>query len=114
MPGIPPGDPAEGQHYLELLKLLRALMPDKELSFCAPASFWYMKQFPVKEMAEVSDYVIYMTYDLHGQVSFPSRPGLQVSSPHNEAARSAGISPRRIGLITSRCCPTRTVTRGLV
>jgi chitinase len=39
----------------------------KTLSFAAPASYWYLKQFPVKEMASQVDYVVYMTYDLHGQ-----------------------------------------------
>jgi hypothetical protein len=27
----------------------------------------YLKGFPIKEMAPVLDYIVYMTYDLHGQ-----------------------------------------------
>lgn len=26
-----------------------------------------MKQFPIKDIAKVTDYIVYMTYDLHGQ-----------------------------------------------
>jgi chitinase len=37
------------------------------ISICAPASFWYLQLFPIQEMAAVIDYVIFMTYDLHGQ-----------------------------------------------
>jgi GH18 family chitinase len=43
-------------------------MPDKEISVAAPASYWYLKGFPIKLMASVCDYIVYMTYDLHGQV----------------------------------------------
>jgi GH18 family chitinase len=50
------------------LKLVRSKLPSgKTLSIAAPASFWYLKQFPIKEIADVVDYIIYMTYDLHGQ-----------------------------------------------
>lgn len=40
---------------------------DKSLSIAAPASFWYLKQFPIKDIAGLLDYIVYMTYDLHGQ-----------------------------------------------
>lgn len=47
---------------------MRAGLPkDKELGIAAPASFWYLKAFPIKEIAEVVSYIVYMTYDLHGQ-----------------------------------------------
>ena len=37
----------------------------KSVSFAAPASYYYLKAFPIDSMTFV-DYVIYMTYDLHG------------------------------------------------
>jgi chitinase len=37
------------------------------ISICAPASFWYLQLFPIEAMAAVVDYIIFMTYDLHGQ-----------------------------------------------
>ncbi|KFH40781.1 Killer toxin subunits alpha/beta-like protein [Hapsidospora chrysogenum ATCC 11550] len=69
LPGIPMADPDEGDDYLKFLTKLRNILPkDKySVSFAAPASFWYLKGFPVKKIIDVVDYVIYMTYDLHGQ-----------------------------------------------
>jgi GH18 family chitinase len=40
---------------------------DKSVSIAAPASFWYLKAFPIDRIAAVIDYIVYMTYDLHGQ-----------------------------------------------
>ncbi|KAM0454299.1 hypothetical protein ACHAPV_008378 [Trichoderma viride] len=68
IPGIPPGSPDDGANYLAFLKLVRAALPsDYSVSLTAPASFWYLKGFPIAEMSKVVDYIVYMTYDLHGQ-----------------------------------------------
>jgi GH18 family chitinase len=66
--GSDPGQKDDGENYYQFLKLVREKLPkDKSLSIAAPASFWYLKGFPIKQMAGVLDYIIYMTYDLHGQ-----------------------------------------------
>jgi GH18 family chitinase len=68
IPGIPAGDKDDGLRYLQFLKLVRAALPaQKTVSIAAPASFWYLKGFPIKEISDVVDYIVYMTYDLHGQ-----------------------------------------------
>ncbi|KAL2784674.1 hypothetical protein BJX66DRAFT_348146 [Aspergillus keveii] len=67
IPGIPPGIKEEGENYLEFLILVKSLLPNKSVSIAAPASYWYLRGFPMKEIGEVVDYIIYMTYDLHGQ-----------------------------------------------
>lgn len=68
IPGIPPGNPDDGPNYLDFLRLVRAALPaDKSLAIAAPASYWYLKGFPIADIANVVDYIIYMTYDLHGQ-----------------------------------------------
>lgn len=68
IPGTPGGDPDEGENYLKFLQTVRRSLPaGKTLSIAAPSSFWYLKNFPIKAMSEVLDYIIYMTYDLHGQ-----------------------------------------------
>ncbi|KAJ2980185.1 hypothetical protein NQ176_g2789 [Zarea fungicola] len=68
IPGIPPGDAGDGLRYLQFLKLIRSKLPSgKTLSIAAPASFWYLKGFPIKDISSVVDYIVYMTYDLHGQ-----------------------------------------------
>lgn len=45
----------------------------KSVSFCAPASFWYLRGYHIKEMAAVADYIVYMTYDLHGQWDYANQ-----------------------------------------
>jgi GH18 family chitinase len=67
IPNIPPGNPSDGPNYLAFLKLLKGKLPGKTVSIAAPASYWYLKGFPIADMAKVVDYVVYMTYDLHGQ-----------------------------------------------
>ncbi|KAJ7161200.1 glycoside hydrolase family 18 protein [Mycena filopes] len=44
IPGIPAGDPGDGGRYLS-----------------------FLKSFPIADMSKVVDYIVYMTYDLHGQ-----------------------------------------------
>ncbi|KAK8087733.1 killer toxin alpha/beta [Apiospora hydei] len=74
IPGIPPGLPSDGPNYLAFLTALRGKIPSgKTMSFAAPASFWYLKQFPVKDMAKLVDYIVYMTYDLHGQWDYGNK-----------------------------------------
>jgi GH18 family chitinase len=66
--GSEPGQEDDGKNYLEFLKLVREKLPDgKSVSIATAASFWYLKDFPVKEMAPVVDYFIHMTYDFHGR-----------------------------------------------
>ena len=51
---------------------------NKTISIAAPASYWYLKGFPIKDMAPVVDYIVYMTYNLHGQWDYNntfSNPG---------------------------------------
>jgi hypothetical protein len=68
IPNITPGSSDEGNNYLAFLQLLRSKLPsEKSISIALPASYWYLKQYPVKHMATYVDYFIYMTYDLHGQ-----------------------------------------------
>jgi spore germination protein YaaH len=49
--------------------ILKYLLPGKTVSVAGPASYWYLKGFPIKQIGQVVNYVIYMTYDLHGEVS---------------------------------------------
>ncbi|KAK9424269.1 hypothetical protein SUNI508_03757 [Seiridium unicorne] len=36
------------------------------MSIAASASYWYLKPFPIDEMADSLDYIVFMAYDLHG------------------------------------------------
>ncbi|KAJ5737069.1 uncharacterized protein N7483_002194 [Penicillium malachiteum] len=65
--GIPAGSSDEGDNYLAFLQDMRSALPsDAVLSVTAPSSYWYLKQFPIKEISETVDFINYMTYDLHG------------------------------------------------
>lgn len=62
IPGVPPGTKEHADNYLEFLKLVRRRLPTgKELSIAIPASFWYLRPYPVEEIAKVVDYFVYMT-----------------------------------------------------
>ncbi|KAK3331756.1 killer toxin alpha/beta [Cercophora scortea] len=79
MPEIPAGTVAEGKNYLAFTKLIRTKLSGtgKTLSFAAPAGYWYLRGFPIAEMAAEVDYIIYMTYDLHGQWDYGSKYSIQ-------------------------------------
>ncbi|RYP06455.1 hypothetical protein DL766_010222 [Monosporascus sp. MC13-8B] len=65
--GQPIGKPGDGVAYLRFLTTLKSKLQDKSVSIAAPASYWYLKAFPIDRIAAVIDYIVYMTYDLHGQ-----------------------------------------------
>lgn len=65
--GIPAGSPEDGANYLAFLQEVRSLLPSgKSISIAAPASYWYLRGFPIADMAKVLDYIVYMTYEVHG------------------------------------------------
>ncbi|KAF9881459.1 killer toxin subunits alpha/beta [Colletotrichum karsti] len=66
--GSQPGTPEDGKNYLAFLQLVKRRLPSgKTLAIAAPASYWYLKGFPIDDISKVVDYIVYMTYDLHGQ-----------------------------------------------
>lgn len=67
LPDIPPASKDDGPNYLAFLVVLKNLLPGKSISIAAPSSYWYLKQYPLKQIGAVVDYIVYMTYDLHGQ-----------------------------------------------
>lgn len=74
IPGIPPGNPNDGENYFIFLYYLKRALPSGvSLSIAAPASFWYLKGFPIYPMSVILDYIIYMTYDLHGQWDYGNK-----------------------------------------
>ncbi|KAF3392821.1 hypothetical protein F1880_008720 [Penicillium rolfsii] len=67
IPDIPAGAEDEGDNYFKFLVILKNLLGGKSLSIAAPASYWYLKGFPIAKISQVVDYIVFMTYDLHGQ-----------------------------------------------
>ncbi|KAF1971118.1 class V chitinase Chi100 [Bimuria novae-zelandiae CBS 107.79] len=74
IPGIPAGAQAESIGYFLLLDELKQAMPaGKTVSITAPASYWYLQYFPIQALSLVVDYIVYMTYDLHGQWDYTNK-----------------------------------------
>ncbi|KAJ5146492.1 uncharacterized protein N7515_001056 [Penicillium bovifimosum] len=67
LPDFDPGTEEDGPNYLAFLAVLKNLLPGKTVSIAAPASYWYLKQFPIAQIGKLVDYIVFMTYDLHGQ-----------------------------------------------
>jgi GH18 family chitinase len=62
----------------------------KSVSIAAPASYWYLKAFPIDKIAEVVDYIVYMTYDLHGQWDY-GNPNAYDQCESGKCIRSHGM-----------------------
>ncbi|KAI1464711.1 class V chitinase Chi100 [Daldinia caldariorum] len=74
IPGIPAGSESETTGFFLLLDELKEKMPSgKTVSITAPASFWYLQHFPIQALSLVVDYIVYMTYDLHGQWDYSNK-----------------------------------------
>ncbi|KFY07990.1 hypothetical protein V492_06644 [Pseudogymnoascus sp. VKM F-4246] len=74
IPDIPSDDPENGQnYYIFLARLKAAVGASKSVSFAAPASYWYLRSYPINLMAKHLDYIVYMTYDLHGQWDYDNK-----------------------------------------
>ncbi|KAK8146893.1 hypothetical protein G3M48_002468 [Beauveria asiatica] len=74
IPDIPSDDPHNGINYYKLLTMVKSeLGSSKSVSFAAPSSYWYLKAYPIQLMAKSLDYLVYMTYDLHGQWDYGNK-----------------------------------------
>jgi chitinase len=86
--GIPAGDRTDGLYYVRFLNTFRNLLPKgKSLSIALPGSYWYLKPFPVEDMAKLLDYFVFMTYDLHGQWDYGNKFA-NPSCPNGNCLRS--------------------------
>ncbi len=115
---IPPDSVDDGNNLAAFLVLLREkLGSSKSLSIAAPASFWYLRGFPIASMATTLDYLVYMTYDLHGQWDYNntwSDPGCP--SPLGNCLRShvnLTETVNALSMITKAGVPSNKVVVGL-
>lgn len=74
IPGIPADSSRDPVNLFLFISMLKQQMPTgKSLSITAPASFWYLKNYPIQAISEYVDYIVYMTYDLHGQWDYGNK-----------------------------------------
>jgi hypothetical protein len=85
--GSPIGQKSDGQNYLRFLTVLKQKIGTKSVSIAAPASYWYLKAFPIDKIAAAIDYIVYMTYDLHGQWDY-GNPNAFDACPSGKCIRS--------------------------
>lgn len=88
--GQPIGQKSDGVNYLKFLTVLKdRIGSEKSVSIAAPASYWYLKSFPIDRIASIIDYIVYMTYDLHGQWD-AGNPNAFDECPSGRCIRSHG------------------------
>ncbi|KAI8904817.1 glycoside hydrolase superfamily [Gorgonomyces haynaldii] len=89
------GSPDDIDNYLALVSQLRARFGfTYSLSIAAPASFWYLKGFDIGNMASFLDYIVYMTYDLHGNWDWANKwvgPALNTHNNWKEVQQTVNL-----------------------
>ncbi|GKU22689.1 unnamed protein product [Fusarium langsethiae] len=83
------GSSTDTTNYVEFLKIMRSKIgkSGKTMSVALPAAYWYLKPFPVTQIAPLVDYMVYMTYDLHGQWDY-GNPTINSGCPNGNCLRS--------------------------
>jgi GH18 family chitinase len=89
LPVFDPGKAEDGPNYLAFLVVLKNLLPGRSVAIAAPSSYWYLKQFPMNGIGKIVDYIVYMTYDLHGQVS--ANPAYVTYLSHTDLYLNSGM-----------------------
>lgn len=68
IPGIPAGSKDDGPNYSGLVQTVKNDLGNQFLvSVSLPASYWYLKNFPLSTMNTYVDYFVFMNYDYTGQ-----------------------------------------------
>jgi GH18 family chitinase len=78
----------EGANYGLLFALVKAALPDKIVSAALPSGFWNLKFYPANAIGSIVDYVVYMTYDMHGIWNFGENYPESSGCPQGKCVRS--------------------------
>lgn len=74
IPGIPADPVSDATQYYQLIKAIKSKLNDgKTLSLTIPASYWYLRPYPLHDIDPYVDYYEIMTYDLHGQWDYSNQ-----------------------------------------
>ncbi|KAF7126015.1 hypothetical protein CNMCM5793_002374 [Aspergillus hiratsukae] len=115
LPDYDPGTAEDGPNYLAFLVVLKNLLPGKSISIAAPASYWYLKQFPIEQISKIVDYIVYMTYDLHGQWDAHNSNSQEGCDTGNCLRSQVNLTETRssLAMITKAGVPGRKVVVGV-
>jgi chitinase len=78
----------EGAGYGLLIALVRGALPDKIISVALPSGFWNLRWYPVTAVAPLVDYIVFMTYDMHGKWNFNEYTPESSGCPQRNCVRS--------------------------
>lgn len=68
--GIPASSTEDASNFYAFLlelNIARSTGPEILVSVTAPASYWYLQNLAIEAISEAVDFIVFMTYDLHGQ-----------------------------------------------
>lgn len=77
------------KYLMFLTRLKKKVGAGQTVSIAAPASFWYLRAFPIDKIAALIDYIVFMTYDLHGQWDYGNVNAFD-ACPSGKCIRSHG------------------------
>jgi hypothetical protein len=115
LPDFDPGTVEDGPNYLAFLVVLKNLLPGKSISIAAPASYWYLKQFPIEQIGKIVNYIVYMTYDLHGQWDAQNSNSQEGCATGNCLRSQVNLTETKqsLAMITKAGVPGRKVIAGV-
>lgn len=100
----------DGANYLSMLEKMRSALPlGKSISICAPSSFWYLQNFPIKDMSNYLDYIMMMTYDLHGQWDY----NINSTGPYLKSHVNQTEIIQSLTMITKAGVPSNKIVMGV-
>ncbi|KAJ1941898.1 hypothetical protein FBU59_003366, partial [Linderina macrospora] len=76
------GRPEDSENFVTWIKELREAVSSGSISISAPANPYYLKGFNVAELSKHVDYIVYLTYDMHGTWDANIKPTSPYLSPH--------------------------------
>eukprot|EP01133_Synstelium_polycarpum_P008938 gene8938-10481_t len=101
---------SDGLNYLAFIKGMRAALPKGySMSIAAPASYWYLRSFPIEEMAKSLDYIVFMTYDFHGQWDFK----INYTGPYLKSHVNWTETIEALTMMTNAGVPSNKILMGL-
>lgn len=87
----------------------------KSVSFCAPASYWYLRGYSISKMADAADYIVFMTYDLHGQWDYANQYAVDGCPEGNCLRSQVNITEtlQTLAMITKAGVPSNKIAVGV-
>ncbi|KAJ1335786.1 chitinase [Microdochium nivale] len=113
--GLPAAPANEGARYNLFLQAMRKNIPLKSLAIAAPASYYYLKNYPVAALAPSLDYMVVMTYDFFMQSDYGYADKFQ-NCPGGNCLRShvnSTMTANALAMVTRTGFPANKVIVGV-